>query len=304
LPAAAASSPKAGTVAAVYAKAAPAVVSIRSGSGEGTGFLVDRNGTLVTNAHVVASSSSVQVQFGEDGKPVTGQVLGRDVSSDLAVVRVPSSAAAGVTPLQLADDRTVSVGDSVVAIGNPFGLARTATAGIVSATGRSIQAPNGFSISNAIQTDAPINPGNSGGPLLDANARVIGVNSQIATSGAGGGNVGVGFAVPATLVQQVVPTLQRGATVSHGYLGISTGDAPSGGAAVGGVTSGGPADAAGLRVGDVIVAVDGKQVTGGSDLTTAIGGRSAGDRVKLTVRRGGSETTVTATLQNRPSQAP
>ncbi|MBI5104736.1 MAG: trypsin-like peptidase domain-containing protein [Solirubrobacterales bacterium] len=306
LPAAAKTSPKAsGTVAAVYAKAAPAVVSIKTGSGQGTGFLVDRDGTLVTNAHVVGTSTSVQVQFGEDGRPVTGRVLGRDASSDLAVVKIPPSAASGVTPLQLADDRTVEVGDTVVAIGNPFGLDRTATTGIVSATGRSIEAPNGFSISDAIQTDAPINPGNSGGPLLDSAGRVIGVNSQIATSGGGSGNVGVGFAVPSTLVQRVVPTLEQGGAVARPYLGISTADATSGhGAQVGAVGAGGPAAKAGVKTGDVVVALDGDAVTAADGVAGAIADAKPGDRVTVTVERGGQRLDLQVTLGTRPAEAP
>ncbi len=236
-----------GSVASVYAKASPAVVSIRAGQGQGTGFLIDRDGTVVTNAHVVGDAATVQVRFGEDGRRATGRVMGSDPSSDLAVVKIDASAAAGVTPLRFAADSTVSVGDAVVAIGNPFGLDRTATAGIVSAKGRSIEAPNGFSISGAIQTDAPINPGNSGGPLLDRAGRVIGVNSQIATSGAGGGNVGVGFAVPSSLVREVVPALQSGGSIARPYLGVSTAETTGGAVVVASVAPGGPAARAGMR---------------------------------------------------------
>jgi putative serine protease PepD len=304
LPQAAARTPAAsGTVGAVYAKAAPAVVSIKSGSGQGTGFLLNKGGDIVTNAHVVGTASTVQVQFGQDGTPVSGQVLGRDESSDLAVVHIAASAAAGVTPLELADDKTVAVGDQVVAIGNPFGLDRTVTSGVVSALGRSIQAPNGFGISDAIQTDAAINPGNSGGPLLDANGRVIGVNSQIATSGAGGGNVGVGFAVPSSLVAKVIPTLEQGGNIARPYLGLATGAASAGaGAVVGTVTSGGPADDAGVQSGDVIIAIDGTQIAGPDDVSTAIAGRAPGDRVSVTVQRGGSQTKLSVTLGTRPAQ--
>jgi putative serine protease PepD len=177
------------------------------------------------------------------------------------------------------------------------------TSGVVSATGRSIEAPNGFSISDAIQTDAAINPGNSGGPLLDADGRVIGVNSQIATSGAGGGNVGVGFAVPSTLVSQIVPTLSHGGTVQRPYLGVSTGDATGGGALVGQVASGGPADSAGIRAGDSIVGVDGRQIQAADDVSAAIAGRKPGDTVTLTVRRGGSQVDMKVKLGSRPDSA-
>ncbi|WP_205697099.1 S1C family serine protease [Conexibacter sp. SYSU D00693] len=293
-----------GTVASVVAKASPAVVSVRTSSGEGTGFLLDREGTIVTNAHVVGDAQTVRVQFGEDGERATGRVLGSDPSSDLAAVQIPTSAASGVTPLPLAADSTVRVGAQVVAIGNPFGLDRTATSGIVSATGRSIEAPNGFSISDAIQTDAPINPGNSGGPLLDAAGRVIGVNSQIATSGAGGGNVGVGFAVPSSLVQRIVPSLKTGTAIARPYLGVSTGETASGaGAQVASVEQGGPADDAGLEVGDVVTSVDGTAVSEPDDIAAAIARKAPGDRVTVQVRRGGGSQAVDVELGTRPAQA-
>src|SRR3954464_1281060 len=196
----------------IYAKASPAVVSVavreRGGQSTGTGFLIDRNGTLVTNAHVVGSAGSAEVRFGDQGRTLDAPVLGRDASSDLAVLRVDPTDAGVLHPLTLADSSRVHIGDNVVAIGNPFGLDRTATAGIVSGLGRHIQAPNGFDIDEVIQTDAPINPGNSGGPLIDARGRVIGVNSQIETGGGGGGNVGIGFAVPSNAVRDVVPRLE------------------------------------------------------------------------------------------------
>jgi putative serine protease PepD len=184
----------------IYEEASPAVAEIRSTAGSGTGFLVDRDGTLVTNAHVIGDADTVDVRFGEQGPPVRARVVGRRVSSDLAVLRVGSRQVDDVTPLALADADRVEVGELAIAIGNPLGLDRSATAGIVSALGRSIRAPNGRRIPEAIQTDAPINPGNSGGPLLDAGGRVIGVNTQNATTGAGG-SIGIGFAVPTTAVQ-------------------------------------------------------------------------------------------------------
>ena len=229
----------------IYAQASPAVVSIRTDVGSGTGFLIDRNGTLVTNAHVVGNADRVVVKFGPDGRSIDGQVKGADPSSDLAVVKIdPGSAPRNAKPLQFADSRQVQVGDTAIAIGNPFGLDRTATEGIVSGIGRSIKAPNGFSIDEVIQTDAPINPGNSGGPLLDETARVMGVNSQIATAGNSQGNVGIGFAVPSNTVREVVPRLEKGDKIARPYLGVETSDptdpnAPSG-AEVTTVTPGGP----------------------------------------------------------------
>src|SRR6478736_586574 len=217
----------------IYAQASPAVVSIRTDVGSGTGFLIDRDGTLVTNAHVVGNADRVVVKFGQDGRSIDGQVKGADPSSDLAVVKIdPGSAPRNAKPLQFADSRQVQVGDTAIAIGNPFGLDRTATEGIVSGLGRRIQAPNGFEIDQAIQTDAPINPGNSGGPLLDDSGRVIGVNSQIETGGGtSGGNVGIGFAVPSNTLRSVVPILEQGKNVEHAYLGVQAAGDVTGGVA-------------------------------------------------------------------------
>jgi putative serine protease PepD len=290
-------------VRSVYAAASPSVVSVRTGSGSGTGFLVDRDGTIVTNAHVVGDADRVQVRFDDNGELHDAEVLGVDASTDLAAIRVDAGAAQGVRPLELADSDRVQVGDSAVAIGYPLGLDRTATAGIVSGLEREIEAPNGFSIDRVIQTDAPINPGNSGGPLLDASGQVIGVNSQIATAGSQG-NVGIGFAVPANTVREVLPELERGSTPARAYLGISTAPAAGGGAEVVEATAGGPAAAAGLSAGDVVTEIDGDAVDSPEDVVQAIEDRGPGDRVSITVSRGGSEATVDVTLGQRPEQAP
>jgi S1-C subfamily serine protease len=290
-------------VRSVYASASPSVVSVRTESGSGTGFLVDRDGTIVTNAHVVGNSSQVQVRFEDDGDLHDAQVLGVDASTDLAAIKVDASAAQGVRPLELADSDRVQVGDSAVAIGYPLGLDRTATAGIISGLEREIEAPNGFSIDKVIQTDAPINPGNSGGPLLDAGGRVIGVNSQIATAGSQG-NVGIGFAVPANTVREVLPQLERGAAPDHAYLGVSTSPAQGGGAQVAEATAGGPAADAGLAAGDVITEVDGHAVNDPEDVAKAIEDHKPGDKVSVTVTRGGSEQNVDVTLGQRPEQSP
>jgi putative serine protease PepD len=290
---------------AVYAAASPAVVSIRAGDGSGTGFLIEAKGQIVTNAHVVGQSKRVTVRFG-DGASLQADVLGRDPSSDLAVVSVEASELPdGVKPLRFADSRGVQVGDLAIAIGNPFGLDRTATEGIVSGIGRSIQAPNGFSIDQVIQTDAPINPGNSGGPLLDDTARVIGVNSQIATAGSQG-NVGVGFAVPSNTVRQVVPRLARGEEIKRGYLGVETSDVIDGGngAEVQEVVPGGPAERAGLQPGDIIRKVAGIDVNEPADVAAAIETRSPGDEVEIEVERSGSTEKIDATLGERPAKTP
>src|SRR5918992_2555564 len=289
----------------VYAAASSSVVSIRTESGSGTGFLVDSDGTIVTNAHVVGDASQVQVRFEDDGDPHTAQVLGVDASTDLAAIKVDASAADGVRPLALADSDEVQVGDPAVAIGYPLGLDRTATAGIISGLDRDIQAPNGFSIDKVIQTDAPINPGNSGGPLLNSSGQVVGVNSQIATAGGGNGSVGIGFAVPANTVRDVLPQLERGAAPEHAYLGLSTAPAENGaGAQVAEATPGGPAADAGLQAGDIVTEVDGDRVRDPEDVAQAIDDNEPGDRVEIKVQRGGSEQTVEVMLGQRPDQLP
>jgi putative serine protease PepD len=202
-------------IGAIYARASRGVVSVHvsspTGTASGTGFVVDSDGTIVTNAHVVGDAQEAQVRFDDDA-PVQAEVVGTDPSSDLAVLHVDPAQAGTLHPLTLAESDDVRVGDSAIAVGYPFGLDRTATAGIVSGLGRRIQAPNGVGVDEVIPADAPINPGNSGGPLLDASGRVIGVNSQIATASAGGGNVGVGFAIPSDTVREVVPRLKAGQT--------------------------------------------------------------------------------------------
>jgi putative serine protease PepD len=292
---------------AVYNAASPAVVSIRTSQGSGTGFLIDNKGTIVTNDHVVGTSKRVIARFGRDGGQIDADVLGTDPSSDLAVITIPKSAIPkGAKPLQFADSRNVSVGDTVIAIGNPFDLDRTATEGIVSALGRDITSPNNYTINNVIQTDAPINPGNSGGPLLDVSAHVIGVNSQIATSGTSNGNLGIGFAVPANTVRQVVPILEKGGTVKRAYLGVESGSPNPGtgggtGAQVSSLVPGGPAQRAGLQIGDVIKSVAGQKVADPTQLSTVVSNKQPGDTVSIVVVRGGSKRTIQVTLGTRPA---
>jgi putative serine protease PepD len=290
----------------VYRRAIASVVLIRAGGGEGSGFVIDARGRIVTNAHVVGGSRRVRVQFGEGVPSIPGRVVGRDRSSDLALVRVvPRRVRGGLHPLALADSRRVRVGDLAVAIGNPFGLERTLTAGVISALGRQIDAPDGFSIPGAIQTDAAINPGNSGGPLLDRDARVIGVTSQIETGGAGRGNVGVGFAVPSNIVRDVTADLERDGRVRRAYIGVATSAPRTGtGARVSSIVPGGPAARAGLRTGDVIVRIGTAKVAGAADVSAAIFAARPGQRLHVEYRRHGRTRDADVRLARRPAVPP
>jgi len=263
-------------------------------SAEGTGFVYDTKGDIVTNAHVVDGSSSVKVKF-SDGSSYKASVVGEDTSTDVAVIHVnaPSSK---LVPLSLGDSSSVSVGDGVVAIGNPFGLDGTVTSGIVSAVGRQITAPDETPIEGAIQTDAAINHGNSGGPLIDLHGKVIGITSQIQSEG--GGNDGVGFAVPSNTVKQIADQLISSGKVEHALLGVSPANA-AGGVKVASVESGSGADSAGLKAGDVIVSVDGHTVKTPAQLRAIIAADQPGDTITLNVHRGGSTKTLKATLGSR-----
>ena len=292
----------------IYAATNRSVVQVRvrdgGAAGSGTGFVIDSDGTIVTNAHVVSGAAEVQVRFDDNGEGINARVLGSDQSSDLAVLRVDPSHTQNVKPLALADSDSVRVGDLAVAIGYPLGLDRTATAGIISGLGREIRAPNGFQIDEVIQTDAPINPGNSGGPLLDARGRVIGVNSQIATAGSAG-NVGIGFAVPSNTVREVVPQLKSGQRVRRPYLGVSTSAPLTGeGARVEDVTAGGPADEAQIRVGDRITGIEGRRINDPDDVAEAIDSRRPGEQIEVEIDRGGVRESVDVTLGVRPDRIP
>ena len=296
----------------------------QQGTATGSGFVVDENGTILTNAHVVQGADSVSVSFKEDGDAIDAEVKGVDNDTDLAVLKIDPSEVEDLRAIPLGDSSQVEVGDPVVAIGNPLGFQRTVTTGIVSALQRQIDAPSGFSISNVIQTDASINPGNSGGPLLDAQGRVIGINSQIATSG-GQGSVGVGFAVPVNTAKELLPELRAGEEIERAYLGVEMAavtdelqqelDLPvSEGALITEAVEGAPADEAGLQGGglapsgepsadgDVIVAIDGVKVADPDDVAAAVADKKPGDEVRVEVHRGDEERTVTVTLGERPEQ--
>ena len=259
---------------------------------------------IVTNAHVVEGATTVSVKVG-DGATHPASVVGRDESTDLAVLRVQDDSGATFEPLTFADSSRLQVGDTTYAIGNPFGLDHTLTSGVVSALDRQIDAPNGYAIDKVIQTDAPINPGNSGGPLLDDHGRVIGVNSQILNGGGSSenGNVGIGFAIPSNTVRSIAGQLAADGQVEHAYLGVQLAATESGsGAQLAGVASGTPAEQAGLQEGDTITALDGAPVDGADALAAAIGAHKPGDEVQLTVERGGTRQTVTVTLGTQPQQ--
>jgi putative serine protease PepD len=265
---------------------------------EGSGFVIDTDGHIVTNQHVVSGANSIEVTFA-DGKTASAKVVGTDSSTDVAVIQV-DAAKSELHPVAFGDSNGVQVGDGVVAIGSPFGLEGTVTTGIVSALNRTIDAPNNFTISGAIQTDAAINHGNSGGPLLDADGHVVGINAQIESDS--GGSDGVGFAIPSSTVQRVAQQLISGGKVSHAYLGVQLSDATSGaGAAVGQVAGGGPAAGAGLRNGDVVTAIDGHAIGSADALVSAVDSHKPGDQVTLKVRRGGSTTDIKVKLGTRPN---
>ena len=271
------------------------------GGASGSGFVIDREGHILTNEHVVEDAQTVQIGFANQDRPVRAQVVGTDPSTDLALLEVDPAQVDDLRPLPLGSSEDLRVGEPTIAMGSPFGLEGSLTTGVVSALERTIPATNGFSIDGAIQTDAAINPGNSGGPLLDAAGRVIGINAQIRTSG--GANSGVGFAIPIDTAKEVVTELKADGEVERPYLGVSTQETPNGdGVLVGEVPVGTPAARAGVRVGDVILRVGESPVSDPQEVAAAIEDRRIGEEVELTIRRGGQERTVTVTLAERPER--
>ena len=291
----------------------------------GSGFVIDKAGHIVTNFHVVDGAKQVRVSF-SNGASMKAAVVGTDASSDLAVLKIAASSRA-LTPLPLGNSDDMEVGDPVVAIGNPFGLDRTVTAGIVSAIQRAITAPNGYTIDHIIQTDAAINHGNSGGPLLNNHGEVIGVNSQIETGGAETGNVGVGFAIPSNTVKTVIAQLVREGRVDRAFLGISavpiTRDLArvfrlpvSKGLLVQSIQPGSGAAVAGLKAGttqvvlagesynlggDIIVQAGGTPVASLDRLRDVVAGKKPGDTLQIRVFRGSTKRTVSVKLGRQPA---
>jgi S1-C subfamily serine protease len=330
---------KSRSVADIYQRVAPGVVFVtarivtqtdspfgfpleQQGLATGSGFVLDQDGFILTNAHVVEGAHDASVRFEEGGDLVDAKVVGRDLSTDIAVLKVNPSDTK-LKPLPLGNSSRVQVGDPAIAIGNPFGYDRTVTTGIISALQRQIRAPNGFTIGHVIQTDAPINPGNSGGPLLNAAGEVIGINSQIATAGSRG-SVGIGFAVPINTAKKVVPQLEQHGRIVHAYLGVTsfplTKDLAAAvnlpidrGALVQEVTTGGPASRSGLRAGkihtdegvvlggDIIVEVDGEKVAKPEDVAAAISDNRPGESVDVKIYRNNKLQTKRVKLGTRPA---
>jgi 2-alkenal reductase len=323
----------------LYARVHPSVVFITiyanqggqvSPVAQGSGFVFDNAGHIVTNAHVVHGADQVEVTF-YNNTVREAKVLGEDLNADLAVVQVDMPN--GISALPLANMSSIAVGQTVIAVGNPFGLEGTMTQGIISALGRSIPALTNFNIPQAIQTDAAINPGNSGGPLLNLNGEVIGVNAQIETGGTSSANTGVGFAIPVSIVQMVVPDLIQKGSHDWTWLGIrATPGAMSPlivqanklpvdqGVYVSVVEPGGPADKAGLRGSSGSTTINGRDVETGGDVITAVDGQpmttfedllvylalntQPGQKVTLTIIRNGQSQDVPVTLEKRPANAP
>jgi putative serine protease PepD len=298
------------TLEELYRRAAPSVVELvvqqesqdgfgfpQQSGATGSGFVYDRNGHIVTNYHVVQGASTATVKFA-NGKEAQARVIGSDASTDIAVLELEGNR--GVAPLALGSSNSLTIGDAVAAIGAPFGLEGSLTSGIVSGLDRDIQAPDGYTISGAIQTDAALNHGNSGGPLLDEQGRVVGVAAQIESEN--GGNVGIGYAVPIDTAKKVVDQIISGGKVQHAYLGVGLGDSRDGGVALVRIAGGGPADGAGLQTGDILTSVDGKETRTADDVRGAIEARKPGETVEVRVVRGGETKTFRVELGNRPAQ--
>jgi len=333
------------TIAEIYERTAPGVVLITATSAAdtssdpfqfespqsqqqralGSGFVIDKSGYIVTNYHVIQGAKSIQVTFSNNAS-IDARLVGSDPSTDIAVIQVDATSRA-LTPLTLGDSDRVQVGDSVVAIGNPFGLSRTVTAGIVSAIQRQITAPDEYTIDHVIQTDAPINHGNSGGPLISTRGEVIGVNSQIETGGVTEGNVGVGFSIPSNTVKTVVAQLIKNGKVEHAAIGVLAQDLTpnvakvfrlpvTSGVIVAEVQPGSGAAKAGIKAGtnevtvagesyrlggDIIVEADGMPVRDLAGLRDAVAAKKPGDTITLKIYRGSEQLTIDVKLGRRPS---
>ncbi len=285
------------SVQSIYRLAYKGVVEIAASQGQGSGFVYDGDGHIVTNAHVVEGASFLSVKFW-NGKSYTARVVGTDPSTDLAVLKV-NAPVSELFPLSLGDSTKLVVGDPVVAIGSPFGLEGTVTSGIVSALHREMTSPNQFAIDNSIQTDAAINHGNSGGPLLNSQGKVVGITSQIESNS--GGNEGVGFAIPSSTVGSIAAQLISSGKAQHAFLGVVLRDSSQAGAVISQVRAGTPAARANLRAGDVITAAAGKPIASASELRAVINAHRPGDPISITYERSGQGHTVSVKLAARPA---
>jgi VCBS repeat-containing protein len=314
------------SIAQMYEQEGAGVVRVEHSGGLGSGFVIDKQGHILSNAHVVdGAKGPISISFSNNEK-VEAKVIGVDNATDVALLKVDVPASS-LTVMALGSSSDLQVGAPVVAIGNPFGQDRTVTSGIISAMAREIQAPNGFTIDGAIQTDAAINHGNSGGPLLDMNGKVIGINSQIDTGGTGNGNVGIGFAIPINLVKEVTAQLMNGGKAQHAWLGVQLTNVDPTlasqvkigsdyGAMIAGVSKGSPADKAGLKGatgevtiggqtyaigGEVVVAANGKKIENVDDLQAAVTAGKPGEKLELTVKTSDGQTKqITVTLGDQP----
>ena len=298
------------SVAGIAQRVLPSVVSIStrtlSGGGTGSGFIIDSSGYILTNNHVISeaaqSGGSIQVSL-NDGTFYRAKVIGRDASYDLAVLKITAN---GLKALQFGDSDAIAVGDAVIAIGSPLGLSGTVTTGIISAKNRAVTAgesSNESSFINALQTDAAINPGNSGGPLVDATGAVIGVNSAIASLGTSSqiGSIGLGFAIPINQARKTADQLIKNGVATYPVVGVSLNmNYPENGAQIStsgrGILAGSPAEKAGLRGGDVIIEIDGKEIYSPEELIVAVRAKNVGDRVTLGFLRDGVKKSVSLTL--------
>jgi S1-C subfamily serine protease len=328
-------SPGVVTIISVFDSSGDSLLGGGGSAGQGSGFVVDKDGDIVTNAHVVTSggrlngggtpqaAKQVFVEFGDRNR-VPAHIVGFDADADVALIKVDPDGL-NLVPVPLSDRSSFAVGEPVAAIGSPFGETQSLSIGVISATNRTVEGLTNFGIDNAIQTDASINPGNSGGPLLDAKGEVIGINEQIASSS--GSNSGVGFAIPVTSVRYSLDQLRSGGKVEYAFLGVTSeslypqlaehlGLDTKSGALISDVVSGSPADKAGLKGstgettfqlqhvktgGDVVIAVDGQPVFQNNDLSKLVALHKPGDTVKLDILRGGQHATVDVTLGSRPA---
>lgn len=267
----------------------PVKGGVRRISSVGSGFIIDAGGYIITNNHVVEGADKIEVSL-NNGETLQAHLIGRDEKTDLALIKVDSKKA--LPYARFGDSNRARIGEWVIAIGNPFGLGSTVTAGIISARNRNIQIGD---YDDFIQTDAPINKGNSGGPLFDMDGSVIGVNSAIFSPS--GGSVGIGFAIPSNMVRDVIGQLRQFGMVHRGWVGLNIRQAEDGGALVTGVAAGGPAAKAGLRNGDIVTAYDGRKVSDSRDLARQVAMTAAGRTVAVEVLRGKARLNLRLTIQ-------